>query len=270
MTLRRSILNAIRHHGQQRLPFARSLAKLSKAYLDGYNNDDHDMARNGELQMLHRLTALAPRIAFDVGANRGDWATGACAELPGVQVHAFEIAPAAAVRLSARMATNPRCAVNGYGLGEADASIPLEYFPDNDTLTTRVLGIGLHPGTPTLIEGRIRRGHDYCAAAAIDTIDILKIDVEGAEHQVLEGFGAMLGDGRIHLIQFEYGIANITSRVLLKDYYAMLGAAQYEIGKLYPFGVEFGPYRPEQEDFRGPNFVAVHRSRPEVRAAVAG
>jgi FkbM family methyltransferase len=259
----------LRRHGQYRKPFSGLLAGLARSYLAAYENDDANMAWNGEVAMLRRLAPVAPRIALDVGANHGDWALAALDAVPGMTVHAFEIVPATARALAGRLADEPRCVVNDFGLGETEGSVILDVFPGNDTLSTRVLGLGLHAGTPEKVAGKLRRGADYCTEHGIDSVDILKIDVEGAEHLVLDGFGDMLGSGRIGLVQFEYGIANVGSRVLLQDFHARFGAAGFEIGKLYPHGVAFAAYRPEQEDFRGPNFVAVHRGRPELRAAVA-
>jgi FkbM family methyltransferase len=45
----------------------------------------------------------------------------------------------------------------------------------------------------------------YCSEKNIDYIDLMKIDVEGAELQVLKGCEKMLESGKIEVIQFEYG-----------------------------------------------------------------
>jgi FkbM family methyltransferase len=184
-------------------------------------------------------------------------------------VHAFEIAPTTAAALANSLGAHPRCTILPYGLGEADRSITLEFRPGLDVLTTRLIDAGIHAAPAERIEGRIRRGDAHCADHGLDAIDLLKIDVEGGEPEVLDGFGAMVAEGRIGAIQFEYGMANITSRFLLRDFHARLGAAGYELGKLYPHGVAFAPWRPEAEDFRGPNHVAVHRTRPDWHAALA-
>jgi hypothetical protein len=56
----------------------------------------------------------------------------------------------------------------------------------------------------------------------IDQIDILKIDVEGAENRVLKGFCARFSDRRITLIQFMYGHRNIFSHFLLLNFCCLL------------------------------------------------
>jgi Methyltransferase FkbM domain len=106
------------------------------------------------------------------------------------------------------------------------------------------------------LRGRVVRGADYCAEHGISTIDCLKIDVEGAEHLVLQGFGDLLTPNRIPVIQFEYGMVNIVTKFLLRDFYQLLEGRGYRVGKLFPRQVRFREYRFRDEDFLGPNYVA--------------
>jgi hypothetical protein len=46
---------------------------------------------------------------------------------------------------------------------------------------------------------------DYCESKKIECIDLLKIDVEGAEFQVLQGARRMLKSKRIACLTFEFG-----------------------------------------------------------------
>lgn len=93
----------------------------------------------------------------------------------------------------------------------------------------------------------------------IERIDLLKIDVEDAEHLVLEGFGEALGT-KIDAIQFEYGRVNIITHFLLRDFYQILEARNYLVGKLFSNHVDFRSYDLTDEDFVGPNYVAVLRN----------
>jgi hypothetical protein len=53
------------------------------------------------------------------------------------------------------------------------------------------------------------------------------------------------------------------TKFLLKDFYDLFESRGYRLGKLYPDFVGFQKYRFEDEDFRGPNYVA---ASPEVAA----
>jgi hypothetical protein len=94
----------------------------------------------------------------------------------------------------------------------------------------------------------------------INRIDFIKIDVEGAEHKVILGFGDLVSNRSVKIIQFEYGMANIYTKFLLRDYYHLLGE-RYVVGRLCPNGVDFKDYDPLEENFRSPNFVAVERGQ---------
>jgi hypothetical protein len=61
----------------------------------------------------------------------------------------------------------------------------------------------------------------------------------------------------VRVVQFEYGYAGITSGALLQAFYGHLSPHGYTIGRLRPDRVDFQPYRPTDERFFGPNFVAV-------------
>jgi len=97
----------------------------------------------------------------------------------------------------------------------------------------------------------------------------LKIDVEGGELEVLFGFETLLQDGRIRVVQFEYGPMTFGSGHTLHEICAFLQQYGYVIGKLYPNYVEFAsPTFPAAEDFRYSNYVAVSSSDPGMVAAL--
>ena len=138
---------------------------------------------------------------------------------------------------------------------------------DDSTLSSMV---ALHEGQGRNIDCAMRSGDAYMAEQGIDRIDLLKIDVEGAEHLVLQGLAGALAGGRIGVIQFEYGQANIVTRFLLRDFHLLLESHGYSVGKLYPNRVDFRRYRFEHEDFIGPNFVAVPSDAAGVKELLTG
>jgi hypothetical protein len=75
--------------------------------------------------------------------------------------------------------------------------------------------------------------------------------------------------GNVGCIQFEYGTANIVARWLLVDANEFLSPLGYIFGKLSPGKVAFKPYDLNDENFFGPNIVAVHRSRQDILTALS-
>jgi FkbM family methyltransferase len=266
--IKHRLLSAMRRHAQQRRMLSDVFAKTAQAYLDAWHNLDHDMQANGEVALLDRLAHIQPRVVFDVGANRGDWLDAARARFPEAAFHAFEIAPATFRRLAERFAATP-VALNEFGLSDHAGPIELRFYPGNDPISTLLDTSGIHAEDCESVVARVDRGETYCRERGIETIDVLKIDTEGAEPMVLRGFGPMLDQGRVDVIQFEYGMANIYNGALLRDLHEMLGSRGYAVGKLFPRGVEFRPYAPRDEDFRGPNYVAVRENRQDLLDALS-
>jgi FkbM family methyltransferase len=249
---------------------SRRLLRMAEFYVAAARNHDQDMRTNGECWLLRQLGGATVRIVFDVGANRGDWSEEVTKALPRAEIHAFEIVPATARILADRL---PAIRANAFGLADVKETLRVNVAPANDKvsslLPTHTLPIASHRAlTWEQADAAVRRGDEYCLENGIETIDFLKIDVEGAENRVIDGFGAMVGDGRIGLMQFEYGLAAVHSRYLLADHYARLGSLGYRVGKLMPSWVEFKDYELTDETFTWSNYVAVHASRTDIQAVL--
>lgn len=238
------------------VPFLRSkLFHASRAYIRLHENFSYDSARNGEQWLLQTLARQGKlQTCFDVGANRGDWADLLLMENPKASIHCFEICPPTFEKLAAHFQGKPNITLNSVGLSNEDAEIPVVYCAGGDELSS-MFEVVRSKNTRT-IQAKVIRGQDYMASRALEKIDLLKIDTEGAEHLVLQGFGEALTPARIPVIQFEYGLINISTKFLLRDFYAFFESRGYQVGKLMPSGVRFRPYQFEDEDFIGPNYIA--------------
>lgn len=238
--------------------------KFINLYRLYYENFDHQMDKNGEYYILQRLADADLTTFFDVGANVGDWSKTVLDLYPdGTDVYAFEIAPETLAKLQST--AGDRIKINAFGLSDEDGVQEILFYRDKDTVSTLVTDNAgaIHPEAFERVSVPVRSGDSFCREQGIESVDFLKIDTEGAENRVLAGFSKMIAAGKIVIIQFEYGMANIYSRFLLKDFYDLLGA-EYAIGKLYPSGVDFKPYSPRDENFSSPNFLAMRRDRSDL------
>ena len=243
--------------------FAKSLARMCRQYLKWYNNPGFKFHRNGEQWLLEQFRREPVHTIFDVGANVGAWATLAATTLPGATIYAFEIVPATFDRL--RQATQGRQAIRCFnvGLGDHVGMLSIRYNPaasDHATFTDYPW-----PGERSTVEGRVVTGDSFLKQHAIESIDLLKIDVEGAEHLVLQGLGQAFADRRVRLAYFEYGRYNVMTKFLLKDFYEFFGRHGYVVGKLFTDFVDFRDYHPDDEDFTGPHYVACRSAEPLLR-----
>jgi len=238
----------------------KAVAKLCRQYLKWYNNPGFKFHRNGEGWLIAQLRDQSPRSVLDVGANVGDWARLAAAELPAAAVYAFEIIPATFEQLVQATRDTPSVRCFNVGLGSEDGTLEMRYNPRSSahaTYTDYPWG-----GAQTIVRGRVVRGDGFLEQHAIARVDLLKIDVEGAEHLVLEGFRNAFRDARIRLAYFEYGRYNVLTKFLLKDFYEFFGGYGYVVGKLFTDFVDFRDYHVDDEDFTGPHYVACRREDP--------
>jgi FkbM family methyltransferase len=239
-------------------PMVRQASTLARMVLDMRENWSYDAALNGEARILE-LLAPHLRVVFDVGANVGDW-TRTVLDRSGAECHCFELVPSTAAELERRLGSAARAHLNAIGLSDAEGVVTAKVYAHNSEISS-IADID-HGSGFERVNCAVIRGDAYCRQHGIADIDLLKIDAEGADLSVLRGFGQMVG--RIAVIQFEYGLANVMTRTLLADFYELLESRGYVVGKVFPTGVRFAPYTPTMEDFRGPNYLAVLRDRTDL------
>jgi FkbM family methyltransferase len=252
-------------------PATRAMADFCQQALHAWHNRQFAVEQNGESAMLARLRPFRPTTLIDVGANIGDWSVVACQALPEATVHAFEISERTARDLVRCIAPYPgRVVINTVGLGEAEGEVAFYMTPENNTAASTVraaLQVAMEQqGLSEVqeIRARITTGDAYLRQAGIERVDVLKIDVEGAEFSVLRGFAEAFGRRAIDLVQFEYGAINLSTRDFLADFYHFFKERGFAIGKLYPEGVAFKAYEIGDEDFIGPNYIACRMDRPDI------
>jgi hypothetical protein len=103
----------------------------------------------------------------------------------------------------------------------------------------------------------VRTLDDWSEEQGITCVDLLKIDVEGAELSVLLGASRLLARGALRRIQFEFGGTDIDSRTFLRDFVHVLGPS-YSLHRILPAGLSAPVrYSERQEIFVLQNYLAV-------------
>jgi FkbM family methyltransferase len=240
----------------------RLLADACDKMLKSYENCNYDVYTNGEYNVLKRLESANLKVIFDVGANVGDWALMVNEIHPNAAIHCFEIVPPTFEELERQIQNNSQIILNNMGLMDHEGIVEIKYFPENSTLSTAL--DFPHTLESAKINCAVTTGDSYIEKNQLTRIDYLKIDVEGVEHLILKGFEDNLQNGRIGAVQFEYGYANILSRFLLRDHYEFFTARGYKVGKIYPDYIDFKEYELTDENFIGPNYLAVHATREDL------
>ncbi|MGE3623149.1 MAG: FkbM family methyltransferase [Bdellovibrionales bacterium] len=244
----------------------RAMTMFCDHFLKAVRNCNYNSEENGERMVLRRLAAFRPKIVFDVGANEGEWSRLALAEMPGIALHAFEIIPETFRILQQKMAGEEGIRLGNFGLSDRNGEVEMHVYASSSTISSHVPYP--HDGDCRTVACPVRTGDGYMRENGIERIDFLKLDVEGAESDVLQGFSAALSEGCVDVVQFEYGKINIMTRFLLCDFYRFFEERDYAVGKIYPDFVDFRPYDLDDEDFLGPNYIACRRLRADIREAL--
>jgi FkbM family methyltransferase len=239
--------------------FFKGLAGFGRALNRLYENRNHDIYSNGELTVLKKISKTNPSIIFDGGANVGDYSAMASQTIPNCKIYAFEPVEATFQKLVGNMHHNSSVKPVMKGLFRENTSLEINlYKADEHSSLYDIQGLPEKSNQKQTI--KLVRGDDFMQENNIDTIDFLKLDVEGAEYDALQGFEKCIKNGKVKAIQFEYGYINISTKKLLIDFYNFFEANGYVVGKIFPKKVEFRKYNFIYEDFIGPNFIAVKKS----------
>ena len=208
-----------------------------------------------------------PVICFVVGANVGLWSQMlldcAGSSLGDLRVVAFEPSLEARARLDERLATHPAVTIEATAVGDRTGEAMLHADRAGSGLGSlyarRLDHFGLHMDVAEPIP--VTTIDEYCEGHGIGHIDLLKLDVEGAELDVLRGAAEMLRRRRVGVIQFEFGGCNIDSRTFFQDFWYLLHES-FDLYRIVKDGLwPLLTYREALERFTTTNYVAITRSR---------
>lgn len=177
----------------------------------------HKYASYMEVERAERLFYLkylrAGMTVFDVGAHVGEL-TLMFSRFVGHEgcVHAFEPSGAGFAKLSTicAAASLANVQLQPVALADQEGTVLLySYGDDYLSWTSQALRpletYGINVRSVSNEEAPCVTLDLYCERNSVASIDLLKIDVEGAEFQVLLGARRMLEAGRIKCIAFEFG-----------------------------------------------------------------
>lgn len=150
-------------------------------------------------------------VVIDAGANVGEL-TLLFARLAGADgVHAFEASTQTFARLEAVCAAAGRAVtLNHLALSDRPGPIKLHVYEQalsefNSTAVRPLRDYGLDYDPAGVEMVNATTVDEYCRDKNIEKIDLLKIDVEGAELQVMKGARRMIEDKKVACMTFEFG-----------------------------------------------------------------
>lgn len=216
-----------------------------------------DQLQGHEVKFLEYLEEevlpTAPTI-YDVGANMGQFAVECIRLWPDARIRCFEPIGSSFMELAKN--TKPweeqirlvECALWNekdlvhihHGVGcDQSASLFERWLP----------GVGqLHEHDRVV---QVHRLDEFLMSFRETPVNLLKLDVEGAEYRVLEGAGTFLEPKKIEAIWFELNSCALDARVFFRDFWHLLRAAGYTLFEITSdgFPIEIMEYEPELENF---------------------
>lgn len=237
------------------------------------------IASNGEAWVqaciVRQLRPDEHLVAFDIGANEGEWTRSLIEALPeglrtaeGTRIEAFEPVPETIRRLEASIDAAGGAGfarVNRLALSDRTEHVAMTIMSDTGG-TNSLHGDGA-PGTGRSIEIETETLDAFCAAQGITHIHLAKCDTEGHDLSVLRGARGMLAAGAIGAFQFEYNHRWIYNRAFLKDVFDLVAGLPYVLGRIRPSAIELLPaWHPELDRFFEANYLLIHeRTRKAFR-----
>src|SRR5262249_20178472 len=149
--------------------------------------------------------------------------------------------------------------INNIGLSSYSGVTTYKDYAGRSKLNTLIVSATLWDNLVphAMRECAVTTGDSYCKDMNVTSIDILKIDTEGAEYFVLSGFDDMFRAKKVRVAQFEYGYVHADAGYTMRHFFSFFSERGYIVGKLWNDGVEFTQFFYWLNNYdSGPNFVA--------------
>jgi FkbM family methyltransferase len=188
-----------------------------------------------------RLVTKPDPTIFDIGAAIGDISAQYIESFPACKVHAFEPFPEFFQKLEDRFNANSSLRLNNLAIGDVEGPLWLSSnrssFTNSiwktDPLATESWGEGVLDAQST-IRVPATTIDLYCKANGIETIDILKLDIQGGELKALRGAKSLLKAGKVALIYMEVIHApTYLGQPYFEDYLHFFREASYVMLNIY-------------------------------------
>ena len=157
-----------------------------------------------------RLAGAGARVIFDAGAHLGDMASIYEELFPQADIHCFEPTPQLHEHLRRRFGGSRRAVLHQAALADIPGTVALHVNSESATnsLFSFAADAAKHLDPAVLGPGRVidvpaTTIDEVVAAHGVGYVDILKLDVQGAELRVLQGARRTLEENRIGIIVTE-------------------------------------------------------------------
>jgi len=215
-----------------------------------------------EVKFCLKLLNIKPSILLDIGANVGEYTQEVLKMFPNIDSFLFEPSSVNQSILHNKFKKLQNIKINNCALSNVNGKQKLYFDKPGSGLASlakrRLDHFHINMNNSEDIE--TRRFDDFWKTTEYknDTIiDYVKMDVEGYELYVLEGFGELIYN--IRIIQFEFGGANIDTRTFFQDFWYFFKEKGFSLFRITPIGImPIIRYSEIDEFFSITNYIAVN------------
>jgi len=177
-------------------------------------------------------------VVLDVGANEGTYSRKIIDANKSSLIYAFEPHPTTYQKLIGNI-SSPRFKAINAAVGCQEGELNLYDYLSSDgsshaSLYKEVIEV-FHRSKSTAHKVHAINLDQFAKTSSLEIIELLKIDTEGNELNVLNGFREHLISGKINAIHFEFNEMNVASRVFFRDFWLLLQG--YHLYRLLPDGL---------------------------------
>lgn len=167
-------------------------------------------------------------VIFDIGAHKGAYTDFVLEQIPDADCYLFEPNKQLFEGLRNRF-------YNSFCLAVSDQPGEREFYvcpQKNDELSSLYKRTIFDQTGYEIIKMKCTSIDSFSSDRGVFVIDYVKIDVEGAEKDVIAGAGSMMYNKKIKFLQFEYGSTYLDADIQFSDivkYASVLGYNTYEL-----------------------------------------
>jgi len=221
------------------------LKQFAKRFANGLLNpigyELRSLASHHDPFVDQRRLVPGARTVFDLGANAGQTAQKYVELFPNATIHSFEPFTDSYTNLVRRHARQPRVHPHNVAIGDADghANLFLNNYHETNSLfpvapeSRRLVGTEL-TGTKGATQIPMVTLDSFCSGEAIAHIDVLKMDIQGAELLALKGAAGLLRGSAISVIYTEVLFAELyRGQAFMTDLWSHLRQYDYSLYGIY-------------------------------------
>ena len=185
---------------------------------------------------LPRIVGAKPEAIFDVGANKGGTYAMFRSLFPQAPIYAFEPDPRVHAKLKEKAKDDPLAHLQQLAVSDRNEELEFHVTAASEMNSLLAPRPGTDEATAVLEKIKVRSVtlDDFTTQHGISRIDLLKMDIQGAEIRALDGASGLLGRFAIGCLYLELCFsAGYEGGALATDIIAYLQERNYRLSCLY-------------------------------------